>query len=117
MQEITNIALYDINNNTLDSYCVMPVRIIVKLSENTALDLHHQQPSSREIEELSKIQRSLGIALEPLHPGIKDPSLTHYFTVEVPDEATSKLVIERLNLCKAVDAAYIKPSDELPGDG
>jgi hypothetical protein len=115
MQKIGTIAVTETNYNTFDLYGIMPVRIIVKFSENIAADLQHHQPSSPELEELPKIQRDLGITLEPVHPGVSDPTLASYFTVEVPDEDTAERVVERLKLCKAVDGAYIKPSDELPG--
>jgi hypothetical protein len=115
MQKINTITFSKTNYNTLGTYDTMSVRIIVKLLQDIALDLIQQRPSSPELEELSKIQRNLGIVLEPVHPGIKDPGLAPYFTVEVPDEDTANLVIERLKLCKAIDGAYIKPSDQLPG--
>jgi hypothetical protein len=120
MQKINTMTLSKTNYNTSYIYDTMSVRIIVKLLQDIALDLllhHHQQqqPSSPELEELSKIQRDFGIVLEPVHPGIKDLGLAPYFTVEVSDEDTANLVIERLKLCKAVDGAYIKPSDQLPG--
>jgi hypothetical protein len=115
MQKINTKAFPETNYNILDRYSTMTVQIIVKILPDIAPELHQQRISSPELEELSKIQRSLDIVLAPVHPRIKDSSLASYFTVEVPDEAKAKLVIERLKLCKAVDAAYIKPSDELPG--
>ena len=116
MQGITIIPFSQTNYNTFDSYNIMSVRIIVKLSENIVLNPRSQQlMDSPELEELSKIQRSIGITLEPVHPRTKDPSLASYFTVEVPDEGTANKIIEHLKLCKEVDGAYIKPSDELPG--
>jgi hypothetical protein len=115
MQEIGTIADTEINYNVLFSYSIMPVRIIVKVSENTAPDLRQQRLGSHNLEDLSKTETSLGITLEPVHPGVSDPTLASYFTVEVPDEDTAKRVIERLKLRKGVEGAYIKPSDELPG--
>jgi hypothetical protein len=36
------------------------------------------------------------------------------FTVKVSNSATPKWVIARLNHCKAIEAAYLKPLDEMP---
>ena len=115
MQKIRTIAVTETNYNTFGSNGIMPVRIIVKLSENIGPDLLHQQPSSLELVELHRIQRNLGITLELVHPGVRDPTLASYLTVEVPDEETAQRVVDRLKLCKAVDGAYIKPTDELSG--
>jgi hypothetical protein len=52
--------------------------------------------------------------LEPLHPGAEEPHLASYFTVEVQDPATADQVIARLKHCHAIEAAYLKPPDELP---
>ena len=110
MQKIRTIAVTETNYNTFGSNGIMPVRIIVKLSENIGPDLQHQQqPSSPELVELQKIQTNLGITLEPVHPGVRDPTLASYFTVEVPDEDTAQRVVDYLKFCKAVDGVISNP--------
>jgi hypothetical protein len=37
-----------------------------------------------------------------------------YFIVDVPDAETAQRVINRLQQSKAIEAAYLKPPDELP---
>ena len=60
------------------------------------------------------IVEEFGVVLEPLHPDTEDPSLISYFTIEVPDHATADRVIARLLQSKGIEAAYLKPPDELP---
>jgi len=56
----------------------------------------------------------LELALEPMHLETNDPVLQSYFIVEVPDSVTAQRVIERLQQSPAIEAAYVKPPDELP---
>ena len=91
------------------------ILITVKISKKATGFLQKRKSLTSEFsDELSAVEKDLGISLEPLHPGAEDPHLSPYFKVKVPDHATAKKVINRLLNCKAVEAAYIKPSDELP---
>jgi hypothetical protein len=56
----------------------------------------------------------LGVELEPMHPGTRDPFLAPYFIVEVPDSETAERIVTHLRQSGAIEAAYIKPLDELP---
>lgn len=55
-----------------------------------------------------------GVALQPMHPGTDDPDLMRFFTVEVPDGASAEQVVARLQEDTEVEAAYLKPPDEMP---
>jgi hypothetical protein len=89
--------------------------ITVKVSKKITGSLQKRKSlTSKFSDELLTVEKDLGISLEPLHPGAEDPHLSLYFKVKVPDHATATKVINRLLNCKAVEAAYIKPSDELP---
>ena len=57
---------------------------------------------------------AFGLTLEPMHRDTDDPTLQSYFVVEVPDHATAQRVMARLRQLEAVEAAYVKPPDELP---
>ena len=52
--------------------------------------------------------------LTPMHPQTTDPSLASFFEVHVSDPAAASRLAERLQGDPAVDAAYVKPDDELP---
>jgi hypothetical protein len=93
----------------------MPFHIVVKLAGIFAKEAQHREIVSPELTELSAVQKSLGIVLKPVHPGSDDPNLAPYFMIDVPDPAIGEKVLDRLRLCKAVDGAYLKPSDALPG--
>lgn len=72
------------------------------------------QPDARRAAELLRVADELGITLEPMHEGAEEPELQTYFTVEVPDAQTAERIAERLRACAAIEAAYLKPTDELP---
>ncbi len=101
-----------------DRFGTMEVKrifITVKVSKKATGSLQKRKSStSKFLDELLVVEKDLGILLEPLHPGAGDPYLSPYFKVRVPDHATATKVINRLLNCKAIEAAYIKPSDELP---
>lgn len=80
------------------------MRVIVQLREDAAV----------ESQQLTDAAAELGIQLQPLHPGQTHPMLASYFTAEVPDRETADSVINRLSQFKTVEAAYLKPDDELP---
>ena len=89
--------------------------ITVKVSKKVTDSLQKRKPSTSQLlNELLTVEKDLDISLEPLHPGAEDPYLSPYFKVKVSDHATATKVINRLLNCKAVEAAYLKPSDELP---
>jgi hypothetical protein len=90
------------------------MQVMIRVRPEVARTVHQRQPATPVAEELFQAVEELGAALAPVHPGAEDPHLAPYFTVEVPDHATAERVIARLQQCQAVEAAYLKPSDELP---
>ena len=53
---------------------------------------------------------ALGLRLRPMHPGSDDPELASWFVAEADDGE----VVSALRSMAGVDAAYLKPADELP---
>jgi hypothetical protein len=90
------------------------MRVTTQLRREVAPTFHHRQSPTTASAELSRVTEELGVVLEPMHPGVEDPRLASYFTVEVPDHVTAERVISRLQNCEAVEAAYLKPLDEAP---
>lgn len=90
------------------------MQVTVKVSAGTAPSLHQRGSLTAESEELLRIVETLGVTLEPMHPGTQDPDLMSYFIVEVADSEFAQHVIERLQQSPETEAAYIKPADELP---
>jgi len=68
-------------------------------------------PVSRELQQISE---ELGVVLKPMHPGAEDTLLAPYFIVEVSDSAAAERVIARFQQHRAIEAAYLKPPDEMP---
>lgn len=93
----------------------MKIQITVKVSGDIALTLHDPRlPTSEPLEELLKMLEDLGVSLDPVHPGARDPFLVPYFTIEVPDTQTAERVMTQIRRSKAIEATYVKPPDEMP---
>ena len=90
------------------------MQVIVQVSASAARKLNQQGPPTAEIEALLKTIETFSLTLQPMHRDTEDPNLQRYFIVEVPDQATAQRVMERLQQSEAVEAAYVKPRDELP---
>lgn len=90
------------------------MQITIQVTTAAARRLHERAPPTPATEELARAAAQLGVALKPLHPGVEDPALATYFVVEVPDMATASQVMDQLQRCQAVEAAYVKPPDEMP---
>ena len=56
----------------------------------------------------------LGVALEPLHPGIDDEQLATYYAAELATPQAGAKVVERLRSVPGITAAYVKPRIALP---
>ena len=95
------------------------MQVTVILSEKAAIRLHRRYAKRLIVENqgdeplLSSLAQ-LGVDLQPTHPDIDEPLLLPYFQVEVPDEGTAQKVLEQLKKSVEVEAAYVKPADELP---
>lgn len=90
------------------------MQVTVQVSANVARTLHQRGPPTAESEALLRTIETFGLALEPMHRDTDDPNLQSYFIVEVPDHATAQCVMDRLQQSETVEAAYVKPPDELP---
>ena len=88
------------------------IQVIVQVSSDVAHELHIGESNTSE--ELRKMAKKLDISLKPMHPDSKDLLLEQYFIVEISETLSVEQVIKLLRQCKAVEAAYIKPPDELP---
>lgn len=76
--------------------------------------LHRRGAPTAESKELLSVAEELGVLLEPMHPGTDDPLLTPYFTIEAADSISAERIIAHLRRSRAIEAAYVKPPDELP---
>lgn len=89
------------------------MNITIQVQTDTALALHRQQPTTAS-KELLQAAKELSVTLEPMHPGTRDSRLMTYFTVRVPNQEMAQRAIARFQRCAAVEAAYLKPLDEMP---
>jgi hypothetical protein len=90
------------------------MQVVVQVSANVARALNQRGPPTAEAEALSKAIETFGLTMEPMHRTTDDPNLQKYFIVEVPGQAAAQRVMDRLQQSEAVEAAYVKPHNELP---
>jgi hypothetical protein len=93
----------------------MSMDVVIKVwSDIEVPNLEKRSQENEEARELSKAAEELGVELRQMHPHAKDPVLASYYVVEVSDSREAARVAERFRVCRAVEAAYVKPPDELP---
>jgi hypothetical protein len=88
------------------------MRVVVKAQPGATRALQRGAAQDPTSESLQQIADELGIVLEPQHPGVDDPELSSFFSVEVPDAAAAERVIASLQEKEAIEGAYLKPPDE-----
>jgi hypothetical protein len=84
------------------------MRIVVQLKSGTAPGRPSRARGARPV--LPWLDR----ALTPMHAGTTDPTLASFYEIEVDDPAEADRLIGRLLNDPSIDAAYVKPDDELP---
>jgi hypothetical protein len=92
----------------------MATNVILQVRPEAARELGGQRFETPGAKEVAETVHALGASLEQMHPGVSDMNLAQYFTVQVPEETAATEAINRLLNCEAVEAAYVKPSDEMP---
>jgi hypothetical protein len=90
------------------------MQITVQVTQEAADVLEGKTTPSDEEHDLRQLVRTFGATLEPLHPGSSDPTLRTFFMVDIADADMAGRVLEALQRHPAVEAAYIKPMEELP---
>ena len=102
------------------------MRIELQLTPKVAEELREARPQRSElrglemdaardpVSELLQAIESLGLHLQPTHPGPVHPILAPFYFLEVPDRAAAGQVLERLRGLQAVEGAYIDPGIDLP---
>ncbi len=60
------------------------------------------------------VEEEYGVTLRPMHPNAHDAVLCTYYYANVTDEATAHEVLTRLRRSTRIEAAYVKPADEMP---
>lgn len=90
------------------------MQITVQLDAAATRCLQHQGPPTPDIQELVRITEQFGVVLQPIHPETEDPNLSRHFTVEAPDRTAAERMIAGLRKIRAVEAAYLKPTDAMP---
>ena len=69
---------------------------------------------SREPTALAQVLDDYSLAAQPLDRGTDDPTLRCFYTVDVPRDVAVDDLLQRLKELDAVEAAYVKPVDEMP---
>jgi hypothetical protein len=93
---------------------VIHTQITVIVTDSAARVLYGTDPATAESKELLQVTESLDVTIQPMHPGVTDPTMMAYFIIDAPDMETAERVLTQIQQLKAVVGAYIKPPDELP---
>ena len=92
----------------------MRMNVVIKVWKDIAVNLKKRDPRNEEASELFMAAEELGVELRQMHPRAKDPVFASYYVVEVSDYAEAERVAQRFRICRAAEAVYVKPPDELP---
>jgi hypothetical protein len=92
------------------------VDVIVQLSPEAADAVEGGRATPLGLQDAQEKLRSLGLSLEPLHPGAEFPSLASWFRVSVQDETTAEDVAEALRTSEGVESAYVEPPSAPPNE-
>ncbi len=90
------------------------MEITIKVWEEKAEGLHNRSVLTDELKELIALEDEFDVMIRPLHPYSDDAHLDPYFSVDMPMIGSADVMLYKLQDCKMVEAAYIKPSDEMP---
>jgi hypothetical protein len=63
------------------------------------------------VNELKKLAATVGVELQPTHPGAQHDMLLPYFTANIDDDR-AETVLRALRSCPWVDAAYVQPTSK-----
>lgn len=91
---------------------ICALRVTVKMAPAVAEQWRRGELQSAAAQELASVVSDLGLALEPMHPGVDHPDLASYFMADTSDPAAAQAAIDRLLTTQAIEGAYVKPSDE-----
>jgi hypothetical protein len=87
------------------------MRVIVQL-RNTR-DLRARDDSGDDAA-FASVLAEHSLTAQPLHPNTQDPTLASFYSVEVPPHRSVDDLLRQLHALNGVEAAYVKPPDELP---
>lgn len=89
-------------------------QLIIQVSKDVAYGLHHKGADTDGSKVLLTETNRLGLDLHAMHPDVDDAELQSYFVAELSDASIANNIIEDLMKVPNIEAAYIKPADELP---
>ena len=90
------------------------MQLIVQLRPDVAAEIHTQPECSAAAKAVQEAVKGTGRKLIAQHPGTSYATLLTYFQVETADRQSAELLQQRLVACDGVEAAYVKPPDEMP---
>lgn len=90
------------------------VDVIVQLEGDFAARWRTGEDASPEAARLQAVLASGDASLQAQHPGVADRELSRWFVAHPRDDDEGALLVAALIALPCVDAAYIKPTAELP---
>ena len=90
--------------------------VYMSVTPEVASELRHSAPGCEAAQEIVNIAGEYGLKVEQLHPGVEDPLMARSFFIDVQDTVIAQEVITRLKSVEGVEAAYLTPAGEPPGE-
>lgn len=72
------------------------------------------QKGMEKTSQISNLEKEFKTVLVPIHPHTKDKLLAVHYRMVVSNQEDAEKLKKALLNCEGIDAAYIKPMDELP---
>jgi hypothetical protein len=95
------------------------MHVMIQLRPDAATELREARANKRaklspDTRRLLAAAAALGVQIEPVHPDQADPLLAPFYRVEVLDQETAEKVFKGFRTFDIVEAAYVKPEEQLP---
>jgi hypothetical protein len=90
------------------------MQLIIITSPELAAGLSAGHRSNRAVAQVLDTVKKFRLEIRRQFPAVQDPELMRYYVAEVPDETRGEAVAVALRECSGIEAAYLKPPDELP---
>lgn len=88
--------------------------VALQTHPEVAADLLQTAPRGANILRILSLLKEFGADLRPTFPEVDDPELKTHFFIDVADSRAAKTLASRLAAVPGVEAAYVKPREEVP---
>ena len=88
--------------------------VAVQTNPSITADLLKNSPAQASSRQIVALARRFHTTLQSTFSQVSDSALQSHFFLEVGDQAVAEELVALLRKAKGVEAAYVKPHDEVP---